>query len=180
MHFTTMLNMSLDNPQKLSKDALITSLLSFLENDTLCYRNDGEELYMLQSKLWDPLIDWFEKRFNVKVNSTVTLLNPITDSNSKERLTRHLFSHSFEVLTGYKYSCEASRSLIITCALMEGTIDSEKAANLALLEQNFQIQKWGNVEWSHDIHECDVISRLASSYIFCHFNQEISNIQSIS
>ena len=51
-----------------------------------------------------------------------------------------------------------------------------QAAELARLENNFQIDKWGNVEWHHDIEHHDLVINCAAASIYFHFVTELHSV----
>ena len=42
------------------------------------------------------------------------------------------------------------------------------------LELEFQTEKWGSVEWAHDLEGHDTTSRLAAANIFLYYNTVIN------
>jgi ATP synthase F1 complex assembly factor 2 len=69
MHLTSMVNTCLDNPNKLTKEAVINSLLEYVPTDTILFfdANDGlsdpnGNLLQLQEKRWRPVVNWFNHK----------------------------------------------------------------------------------------------------------------------
>ena len=131
-----------------------------------------ETLIKEQERLWTPLRAWFEKEYGVKINvSEGILLNPqpqetidkIRDHllygcskggggynaldeeddnplDANPRLQPHWSSWalaSLEVATGNL------KSLMTAMSLLEGRISPHKAAQIADLEENVQMERWG-------------------------------------
>jgi len=66
MHLTSLLNTSMDNPHKLSKENLINALSEYLSTDTILYFDEPhstQNLLAIQEAKWKPLIDWFNSKF---------------------------------------------------------------------------------------------------------------------
>lgn len=80
----------------------------------------------------------------------------------REKLSRHNKWH----LTGLKFGVDSCRSLIIMSCLLEGVITCEKAVTSSLLESQFQVRKWGRVEWGHDVEEAELMNRISAAVLF--------------
>ena len=55
-----------------------------------------------------------------------------------------------------------------------------EAVGLARLELGVQTERWGEVEWAHDIELHDTTARLAAAVMFVHFNSASSSSRSKS
>lgn len=175
MHMTGLCNTALDNPTKKTKESLADYIVGFLESDTICYRQEEPmELAELQRNEWDPVLEWFCKRYDVIVNPTSCIDGLIVPQLSKDVLTRHLLSYNFWSLTGMQYAVEALRSIILTLVTVDRLLSTEKAATLSQLELEFQISRWGNVEWAHDIDRVDLNARVAAAILFTQLNCQYS------
>ena len=96
-------------------------------------------------------------------------------------------SYDDRALHGFAFGVDAIKSIILMCAAVDKVISVEKAVSLARLELevqvkvhfnllslliyctlvfNFQTEKWGNVEWAHDLELHDTTSRLAAATLF--------------
>ncbi|KAH3872434.1 hypothetical protein DPMN_035650 [Dreissena polymorpha] len=63
MHLTSLCNTALDNPMHKTRDTLISSILHFLETDTVSFFiKEPPELYRLQKEHWGPMIQMVEER----------------------------------------------------------------------------------------------------------------------
>ena len=51
-------------------------------------------------------------------------------------------------------------------SLLEGVITCEEAVKSSLLESQFQIRKWGHVEWGHGVDEAELWNRLSAAVVF--------------
>ena len=56
-----------------------------------------------QADQWEPIIDWFNKRYNVNIQPVTDISYTSTDDQIKETLSRHLSSFSFPCLQGKVY-----------------------------------------------------------------------------
>ena len=78
LHFPQGLcNTVIDNPGQVDKHKLVTSVLSFLETDTvLFYGEEPPELLKAQKEKWSPIILWFRERFGVSIEPTTNVMTP--------------------------------------------------------------------------------------------------------
>ncbi|XP_045214684.2 ATP synthase mitochondrial F1 complex assembly factor 2-like [Mercenaria mercenaria] len=180
MHLTSLCNTALDNPMHKSRDDLIRGIIHFLETDTVSYRvTEPEALYALQNKEWDPVIQWVENRYEIEVPVAESIMSsPDLAPDTVHKLTRHMQSQNDWALFGYSYATEAIKSLVLVLALMDKCISVERCVELSRLEQDFQIEKWGNVEWYHDIDILELRGRLAASALFVHWSNETASKRS--
>ncbi|XP_072167727.1 ATP synthase mitochondrial F1 complex assembly factor 2-like [Diadema setosum] len=173
MHLTSLCNTALDNPTHRTKVQKIKSILHFLETDTLCYRlEEPPELVAMQKTNWDPMLDWINERYGVSITSTTSITGPEIPPETYKTLEHHLETHSDWALIGYENAVDCLKSVILGFALMDREITVERAVSLSRLELEFQIQKWGSVEWAHDIEFADSKARVAAAVLFTHLVSE--------
>ncbi|XP_033227789.1 ATP synthase mitochondrial F1 complex assembly factor 2 [Belonocnema kinseyi] len=171
MHLTSLCNTVLDNPHNNTKEDIVSSIIQFLETDTILFQsNDEEELYNLQVEKWDPLIQWFCDRFQLGITKTRSIEAPLVTTETKEIIRKHLMSYNFEAIHGFKFGVDTTKSVILTLAASERVIKVEDAVYLSRLEEEYQISHWGRVEWSHELSKYDLQARLAAAIIFIHLN----------
>ncbi|XP_050310039.1 ATP synthase mitochondrial F1 complex assembly factor 2 [Anthonomus grandis grandis] len=178
MHLTTLCNTVLDNPNNLTKLDIVNYIVNYLDTDTVLYQaNEDEDLLKFQINEWDPVIDWFNKRFNVKLRKSVEMdVSPVSKED-KTTLIRHLMSYNFAAINGFVYGVDTLKSVILTLAATERFITPEKAVLLSRLEEEYQTGTWGRVEWAHDLNQQELQSRLSAVVLFVYFNSQSSKIQ---
>ncbi|OXB68768.1 UNVERIFIED_CONTAM: hypothetical protein H355_015114 [Colinus virginianus] len=178
MHLTTLCNTALDNPTQRNKVQLIRAAVKFLETDTLCYRvEEPAALAELQKKEWDPIVTWAEKRYNVAIGSSTSIMGPNIPASTRDTFISHLASYNMWALQGIEYVITQLKSLILSMGLIDRHITVEKAVLLSRLEEEYQIQRWGNVEWAHDYDLCELRARAAAGTLFVHLCSESSTVK---
>ncbi|GFQ86244.1 ATP synthase mitochondrial F1 complex assembly factor 2 [Trichonephila clavata] len=177
MHITALCNTALDNPCRQTPEGIVDDMLQYLASDTLCFRsNDPPNFAELQIEKWDPLLKWFENRYQVRINVSEDVSTiPVPDETLAE-IRKHLLSYSYWCLIGINFIAENLKSLILTLALINRVIDVEKAVALSRLETTFQIQHWGAVEWAHHVDEAQLKARVSAGVLFTYLNEESSDI----
>ncbi|XP_012670134.1 ATP synthase mitochondrial F1 complex assembly factor 2 isoform X2 [Clupea harengus] len=178
MHLTTLCNTALDNPTHRDKDQMITAALKFLETDTICYRvEEPSSLVELQKHEWDPAMEWIEKRYNVVIGSSSNILGPEIPQETNDTFRQHLSSYNFWALTGLEYVITQLKSVILSFGLIDRHLTVEQAVLLSRLEEEYQIQYWGNVEWAHDYDMYELRARTAAGALFVHLASESSTVK---
>ncbi|XP_034049513.1 ATP synthase mitochondrial F1 complex assembly factor 2 [Thalassophryne amazonica] len=175
MHLTMLCNTALDNPTKRSKDQIITAALKFLETDTVCYRVDEpQSLVELQNSEWDPVLKWIESRYNVTIGSSSSIVGPEIPAETKDTFRQHLNSYNSWALTGLEYVITQLKSVVLSLGLIDRHLSVEQAVLLSRLEEEYQIQCWGSVEWAHDYDVYELRARTAAGALFVHLLSESS------
>jgi len=177
MHINGLCNTAIDNPGNTDKSSLVSSILSFLETDTvLFYGEEPPELLQAQTQQWSPIILWFRERFGVKVEPTTDFGVTVTKEDLKT-MEKHLMSYNWHALQGFAFGVDALKSIILTMACIERRVTVVEAVSLARLELLVQTGHWGTVEWAHDIEQHDTTARLAAATMFVHFNSAQSTVK---
>ncbi|XP_054992905.1 ATP synthase mitochondrial F1 complex assembly factor 2 isoform X3 [Sorex araneus] len=175
---TTLCNTSLDNPTQRSKEQLIRAAVKFLDTDTICYRvEEPETLVELQKNEWDPIIEWAEKRYSVEIGSSTSIMGPSIPPRTREVLASHLASYNMWALQGIEFVVTQLKSLVLTLGLIDLRLTVEEAVLLSRLEEEYQIQKWGNVEWAHDYELQELRARTAAGTLFVHLCSESTTVK---
>jgi len=183
MHLTSLAYTVLDNPCKDTPQSISEHLIGYLDSDTICYRDDDpEELDRLQSELWDPIIDWFNEKYNCRIEPIrqgLVVPSEVIPSEVASEVKRQLESYSLWSLQGIKFATENLKSLMITLALLDNKFSVNEAVALSRLEVEFQIGRWGRVEWAHDVDQLALQSRVAAGLLLHQFTCENNKIENI-
>ncbi|XP_032358669.1 ATP synthase mitochondrial F1 complex assembly factor 2 [Etheostoma spectabile] len=178
MHLTTLCNTALDNPTQRNKEQMINAALKFLETDTVCYRVDEPHgLVELQKNEWDPVLHWIENRYYVTIGSSSSILGPEIPEATKDTFRQHLNSYNFWSLTGLEFVITQLKSVVLSMGIVDRHLSVEQAVLLSRLEEEYQIQHWGNVEWAHDYDMYELRARTAAGALFVHLSSESSNVK---
>lgn len=169
MMLTSLSNTVLDNPNHLTKTDIINFILSYAETDTVLFHHKDEpDLFKLQTEEWDPIIEWFNKRYDTQLEKSVDISAPVFPPNAKMQIASFLKSHDLAALHGIQFAVETVKSVILAFACIDRFINPEKAVLLSRLEEEYQLGHWGRVEWAHDIAQQDLQARLAAAVFHTH------------
>lgn len=172
MHLTALCNTALDNPGKLNSHDIASYLLDFIATDTLLFYSEEEELKQLQEKKWGPVLEWFNKRFQVNQEVSKDLEPPPIATDTRAVLARHFLSYDFPALNAMVFGVEALKSPILMLACVDRYLDPKEAVLLARLEEEFQVMRWGRVPWAHELNQAEMTARVAASLLVIYSSSE--------
>lgn len=171
MMLTALSNTVIDNPNHLKKEDIINFILTYAETDTILFHSSAEDnLYQLQKEQWDPMIEWFNKRYDTELKKTVDISPPIFPPGAKMSIANYLKSHNLSTLHGFQFAVETVKSVILAFACIDRRITPEEAVLLSRLEEEYQLGHWGRVEWAHDLAQQDLQARFSAAVFHVHCN----------
>ncbi|KAG2020768.1 hypothetical protein CC2G_006073 [Coprinopsis cinerea AmutBmut pab1-1] len=128
------------------------TLLNYLETDTVCFfHDDPEPLHRLQTKYWVPLIDWARSALGLEIAVSNSVLSPNQPRKTIEEASKLIRALDRWELAALERATIATKSLIIGLALVKKHLTVEGAALAASVEVDSQIERWGEVEDTHDV-----------------------------
>ncbi|GLB35403.1 putative ATP12 chaperone protein [Lyophyllum shimeji] len=140
------------------------ALLKYLDTDTVCfYQDHPPQLERLQAEHWDPLLDWARKTFNVEINKAESLLSSSQPAETKEKFRKVLAKFDQWEMAAMERATYVTKSFIIALGLVTKHLTVEQAALAATVEVCSQIERWGEVEDTHDVDYHDVRRQLGSA-----------------
>ncbi|MFH4978065.1 hypothetical protein AB6A40_004774 [Gnathostoma spinigerum] len=172
MRLTGLAFTAADNPHRLNSEEVSSKLVEYLVQDTILYHDgENEKLALLQKEKWGPILNWFNEKHETSLKPCYSVAEvPSIDASSRLLIQNHLMSLDLPALIGIQYAVEATKSLILTKAVLDRRIESHEAVELTNLEQCFQVERWGNVEWAHDFEKAEIATRLSAGILFAYFN----------
>merc|ERR1719270_594991 len=149
------------------KAECVERLMPFLAMDTLCFKDESDLLAEMQAKEWAPVRQWFETHFGVSLGIATGFSPPSHPEETRVVVTRELCSRDEWELSALEIATASAKSLIVAVALLDrADVDAEAARRLALLEEYFQIERWGLVEGEHDVSHSELLQWLAACRCF--------------
>lgn len=126
------------------RDLVIGEVAKYGETDLVCYRVPyPRALAERQEATWGPLVKWAERRYDISLVVTESLLAVAQPRQTLEALRAAVASHDDLALTALHGATTSAGSLIIALALLEGEIDAEAAWAAAQLDECYQSEQWG-------------------------------------
>jgi len=143
MPLTGFANAAIDQvaPQR---QRFIDDISAYGETDTLCYRADpGDPLAERQNRDWEPILQWAENRFDIRMIRVAGIIHQPQSSHSLSRLKAPVMAMDNFMLTGFSTLASLGGSLVAALALAEKAFDSECIWNALCLEELWQEELWG-------------------------------------
>ncbi|KAF7338416.1 Nt-Gln-amidase domain-containing protein [Mycena venus] len=140
------------------------ALLEYLDTDTICFYQDyPPQLVDLQAQHWDPLLAWARSTFGVELHTFDSVLFNSQPEETKSKLDQILSTFDHWEMAAMERATYTTKSFIIALALVRKHLSVEQAALAAQVEVASQIQRWGEVEDTHDVDFHDVRRQLGSA-----------------
>jgi chaperone required for assembly of F1-ATPase len=143
MPLTGLANAAIDRVAA-DKEAFARSLSRYGESDLLCYRADHPAaLVERQARLWDPLIAWARRRFDVDFEIVRGVMHRPQPEHTLRQLEQAVAARGPFELAGLAPLVTIAGSLVIGLALAEQAIGIDEAWTAAALDEQWQAEQWG-------------------------------------
>ena len=135
-----------------NRDQIISQTLFYADADLLCYRSDAPlDLESLQEEIWQPILDWADDVLSAPLVSVKGITHVEQPANSLSVLCTHLEkSHDWE-LAGISKMTQVMGSLVLALAVLHNHVDWEEAFQVSILEEKYQMERWGETPEAIDI-----------------------------
>ena len=123
---------------------MIDDIAGFAATDLVCYRSsEPPELRDRQDEDWGEILAWLKRSREIDLKSTESVL-PLDQDRKDLETVRHVVA-SFDdfSLAGLHMVTSACGSVVLGLATADGEINGDRAWELSLLEETYQINEWG-------------------------------------
>ena len=125
-------------------ESFARGLAAYGENYLLCYRAEGpSSLVARQAELWDPLLAWARRRFDVDFEIVCGIMHRPQYEATLRQLAHAVAARDPYALAGLSPIVTIGGSLIVALALAEEAIDLDTAWSAATLDEAWQAEQWG-------------------------------------
>jgi chaperone required for assembly of F1-ATPase len=142
------------------RQAAIDEAIAYADTDLLCYRAaEPFELVERQQHAWQPMLDWVSRIYGVKLAVTTSILPLAQPAAVRDRLRSEIEILGDWPLVGMHAATTALGSLVLGLCLLHGRLDADAALAASLLDELFEIERWGSdieVERRHEVLRRDV------------------------
>jgi chaperone required for assembly of F1-ATPase len=128
-------------------EGFAAGLARYGESDLLYYRAEGpDSLVERQRQLWDPILAWARRRYDVDFETTEGILHRPQPPATIARLGHEMAVRGPFELAALAPLVTISGSLVIALALAEEAIAPDEAWAAATLDEAWQAEQWGEDE----------------------------------
>lgn len=146
MPLTRAANSALDKVTPLF-DAVVDEIAGYGATDLLCYRGlEPVALIARQAEGWDPLIRWADTALGAPLAVTSGVVHIAQPGPSLARLRGIVARTAPFPLTALHDLVALSGSLVLGLAVTQGNLAPEEAWNLSRIDEDWQIDQWGEDE----------------------------------
>ncbi len=126
------------------RDAVIAEIAAFAATDLLCHRADGPaSLVERQEAAWQPLLDWLGETHGAKLSVTTGIVAREQPADALAAVRAVVAAFDDFSLAPLSTLTSVCGSLVIALALAAGRIDADEAWRTSRIDEDFQIEKWG-------------------------------------
>ncbi len=127
-----------------ARPGTVAAVARYAETDLVCYRAPAPPtLAARQAAAWQPLVEWAAERYGARLAVT-TGLRPIPQAPAAVAALRAAVAVLDDLaLTGLGFATGALGSLVVALALLEGRLAAAAAAEAALVDERYQMERWG-------------------------------------
>ncbi len=127
--------------------AVVEAIAAYGATDLTCYRAESPpDLAARQHRQWQPLLDWAADRHGAALVVAVGVTPVRQPDESLAALRRAVAVDGPFRLSGLYAATACCGSVVIALALRDGEIDLDAAWSAAQLDEDYQIEKWGEDE----------------------------------
>ena len=123
------------------------TLAVYGETDLLCYRAENPpELATREAEVWDPLLDWGRKRYDISFLVTSGIIHAAQPPETVKRLGAAVSAYDDWHRTALSPLVTIGGSLVVALMLAEGAITPDAAFDACHLDELWQAELWGE-DW---------------------------------
>ena len=129
---------------RIQHDEVAELLAAYGDSDLLCYRADSPEaLVARQAEAWDPLLDWLEEAFGVRLTVQSGVMYVAQPPAALARLRAEVHGMTDFELAGFHDLVSLSGSLVLGLAATRDLRPVEELWALSRVDETWQAEHWG-------------------------------------
>lgn len=148
-------------------DEVVEMLAAYGDSDLLCYRAEHpEELVARQNAAWDPILDWASDTFRARLEPRTGVMHAPQDADALDALRLEVARFTPFELAAFHDLVTLTGSLVLALATTRSTHPSEEIWALSRVDEDFQIEQWGEDDEAGDVAELKKNSFLRAAALF--------------
>ena len=146
MTLTRLANVALDRTPE-TRLEMVSEIARYGETDLTCYLAENpSELQARQDAAWRPWRDWAGETLGVVLVPVYGVVASPQPQASLDAIVAHAETLDEFALTGLAWACSLFGSAVLALALESGAISAEAAFKASLVDEDWQIEQWGEDE----------------------------------
>jgi chaperone required for assembly of F1-ATPase len=142
-------------------------LAAYGDCDLLCYRADSpHELVTRQAEAWDPVLKWVCERYDAPLDVRTGVIHAAQPVESAQNLSQQVHKLTNFELSAFHDLVALSGSLGLALAVAEGWKTPEAGWLLSRIDEDYQIEQWGEDEEASDLIAIKKDSFLRAAHFF--------------
>ena len=123
---------------------IVAGVAAYGETDLVCYRVDEPPaLARRQEACWQPLVAWAAERYGARLAVTTAIAPVAQAPDAVDALRGAVAAEDDFALAGLSTVARAFGSVVLALALRERWLDARAAADASLVDERYQIERWG-------------------------------------
>jgi chaperone required for assembly of F1-ATPase len=133
------------------RDAVIASLLTYVDADTICFRaQHPADLLERQQRVWQPVMDWLRHEHGIALTAVEGLMPAVQGPGTLARMRQVFETFDDTRLTAFQAAASLASSLALGLALVHRRLSAADAFAAAFLDELYQVEKWGEDDAAKD------------------------------
>jgi chaperone required for assembly of F1-ATPase len=146
MPLTRIVNSTIDGVAK-EAHAVADEIVRYAGSDLLCYRAETPEtLVARQVEAWDPILGWLASELGSPLNHAEGIRYTEQPPESLAAIRAEVEKYDPFRLAALHVITTLTGSAVLALAVARGRLEPEAAWSAGHLDEDFQIEKWGNDE----------------------------------
>jgi chaperone required for assembly of F1-ATPase len=127
------------------RQAAIEEVIGYTDTDLVCYRAaEPFELVQRQQHAWQPMLEWLSQTYGARLVVTTSVLPLVQPPAARAALRSVIEKLDDWALVGMHAATTALGSLALGLGLLRGRLDAEAALAASLLDELYEIERWGS------------------------------------
>jgi chaperone required for assembly of F1-ATPase len=127
------------------RQTAIEEVIGYTDTDLVCYRAaEPFALVQRQRHAWQPMVEWLAQTYGVRLVVTTSILPLVQPPAARAALRGAIEKLDDWPLVGMHAATTALGSLVLGLGLLRGRLDAEAALAASLLDELYEIERWGS------------------------------------